>query len=270
MTRTPLRGLAPLLTARTGSRPHQQLPASDGVRRPHRWLLHGGRPASRWLIRRRFAVRLHHPEHVPRRGGVVLAANHIGWGDGPVLAIFSPRPVHALTKVEMFAGPLGAFLRTCGQIPLDRFAVDVTAVRTCLRVLRDGGVVGVFPEGRRGGGDLSRFHRGAAYLALTTGAPVVPVVVIGTREPGQRSGELPRRGGCVDLYYGEPLRLTQQPWPRTREQVEQASLLLRRHMLATIDTARAATGRDLPGPLAPDDLEDDPYTGLVHLDPGAP
>ncbi|MFW6774832.1 lysophospholipid acyltransferase family protein [Nocardioides sp. CPCC 205120] len=248
---------------------HREAPRSDGVRLPHRWLLHGGRPATRWLVRRRFSVRLHHPERVPARGGVVLAANHVGWADGPLLAIFSPRPAHALTKVEMFTGPLGAFLRTCGQVPLDRFHPDPAAIRTCLGLLRAGRVVGVFPEGRRGPGDLSRFHRGPAYLALVTGAPVVPVVILGTREPGGRSGDLPRRGAHVDLYYGEPLRLPRQPWPRTREQVEEASLLLRRHMLTTLDAARAATGRDLPGPLPPDDLEEDPYSGLVLLEPGS-
>ncbi|MDT9592243.1 lysophospholipid acyltransferase family protein [Nocardioides zeae] len=238
--------------------------------RPRRWLLHGGRPTSRFLIRRGFGVRVHHGERVPPRGGVILAANHIGFADGPLLAIFSPRPVHALTKQEMFAGPLGAFLRTCGQVPLDRFHVDRGAVRTCVDVIERGGAVGVFPEGRRGPGDLSRFHRGAAYLALVSGAPVVPVAILGTREPGGSSRDLPRRGTTVHLHYGEPLRLQQQAWPRRREQVEEVSLLLRRRMLDNLAAATATTGLELPGPLPPDDLDDDPYTGLVPLEPGAP
>ncbi len=58
-----------------------------------------------------------------------MAANHVGWLDGPLLAICAPRPVHALTKQEMFAGPLGPFLRAAGQIELDRFHVDVAAIR---------------------------------------------------------------------------------------------------------------------------------------------
>ncbi|MCH1867014.1 1-acyl-sn-glycerol-3-phosphate acyltransferase [Nocardioides sp. CFH 31398] len=242
---------------------HRRVPASDHVRHPSRWLLHGGRPLSRWLIRRRFAVRTHGGGHVPARGGVILAANHIGWSDGPLLAIFSPRPAHVLTKVEMFDGALGAFLTACGQLPLDRFSYDPHAVRTCLRVLRDGGVVGVFPEGRRGGGDLERFHRGAAYLALVTGAPVVPVAVLGTREPGGRASDVPGPGAVVDLVYGDPVHLGRQDWPRTREQVTRASLFVRERMLAHLDEARQRTGRDLPGPLAPGELEDDPYTGLI-------
>ena len=115
---------------------------------------------------------------------MILASNHIGIIDGPLLAVFSPRPVHALTKQEMFEGRLGRFLRASGQIPLDRFHADPGAIRSCLRVVRDGGVAGIFPEGTRGDGELHRFHHGAAYLALVTGAPVVPVTMLGTRPPG--------------------------------------------------------------------------------------
>lgn len=256
--------------ARSGGEAYAGLPRSAEGRAPHRWLLRGGRPASRWLVRRRFAVEVHGAERFPRRGPVVVAANHVGWADGPLMAIFSPRPVHALTKAEMFAGPLGVFLRTCGQVPLDRFAVDPGALRTCLRLLRAGHVVGIFPEGRRGAGDLSRFHRGAAYLALVTGAPVVPLIVLGSREPGAPSGALPPRGGTVHLVYGDPVRVAPAGWPRRREQLDQVSLLLRERMLAVLDEARTTTGRDLPGPLPPDDpaLAEDPPTGTVPI-PGA-
>ena len=61
---------------------------SRGVRRPARWLLYGGRPAGRFVIRRRYDVRLHHADRVPRRGPVILAANHVGVADGPMVAIF--------------------------------------------------------------------------------------------------------------------------------------------------------------------------------------
>ena len=69
-------------------------------------------------------------------------------------------------------------------------------MKTCLRVLRDGGVVGIFPEGTRGAGEFDRFHRGAAYLALVTGAPVVPVVILGTREPGGGTERAARRAAA--------------------------------------------------------------------------
>jgi 1-acyl-sn-glycerol-3-phosphate acyltransferase len=227
-------------------------------------LLHPLRAPARALVRRRIGVRVHGAERVPARGPVIVAANHVGLADGPLLAIFAPRPVHALTKHEMFQGVLGRFLLASGQIPLDRFHTDTAAVRTSLRVLRDGGVLGVFPEGRRGPGDLRRFHRGAAYLALVTGAPVVPAIFFGTREPGGHTDSLPRRGAVVDLVLGAPYHLGQLPWPRTKEQVEHASVLLREHMLVHLDLAHASTGRTLPGPLPADDVEPDPATGVTE------
>ena len=239
------------------------LPRSHGVRLPRRRTLQVLRPIARWVMRRRFAVRVHGAERVPSSGPVIFAANHLGVSDGPVLAIFGPRPVHALTKVEMFEGLMGFVLRMAGQIPIDRFSTDPTAVKTCFAALRAGRAVGIFPEGRRGTGDLTRFHRGAAYFALASGAPVVPVIFLGTREPGGHTDSLPRRGGTVDMVMGEPITLPRQDWPRTREQVERASTLLREHMLATLADALAQTGRELPGPLPAGEVEPDPATGVT-------
>jgi 1-acyl-sn-glycerol-3-phosphate acyltransferase len=240
------------------------LPRTEATRRPPAWLLRGGRPFGRFVVRRRFGVRIHGAENFPPTGPVILAGNHIGVVDGPLLGLFSPRPVHALTKIEMFHGALGRLLTAAGQVPVDRYAVDPAAVRACLRLLRDGAVVGVFPEGTRGAGDLGRFHRGAAYLGLVTGAPIVPVSMIGTREPGAGSNALPTKGTTVDIVYGAPYCLEATPWPRTKEQVGHASLLLRRHMLAGLDEALALTGRELPGPLPRGQMDDDPDTGVVE------
>lgn len=242
---------------------HLALPRTDRTQHPPRYLLHPLRPVARWILRRRYRVVVHHAERVPTTGPVVLAANHAGVIDGPLLAIFAPRPVHALTKSEMFAGRLGGFLLRSGQVPLDRFRTDVAAVRSCLRVLRDGGVVGIFPEGRRGSGELERFHRGTAYFALAAGAPVVPVAMFGTREPGGSSGSLPRRGATLHLVVGRPVDVPHQPWPRTREQVGELSRSLWEHMRAELDAARRETGGVLPGPLPLGDLEPDPATGVA-------
>lgn len=246
---------------------HHEPPSSAHIVHPPRLALHRLRFSAQRVLRRRYDIRLHGTEHVPASGPVILAANHIGVLDGPLLAIFAPRPVHALTKHEMFRGRTGRFLRRSGQIPVDRFAVDPHAVRTALRVLRDGGVVGVFPEGTRGDGELHRFHRGAAYLALVSGAPVVPVIIFGSREPGGGIDSTPTRGGRIDLEFGRPVTLDAQPWPRTKGMVRDASMLLRERLLETLDEARDRTGRDLPGPLPAGQTEDDPATGLVDEEP---
>lgn len=213
---------------------------------------------------RRWKISVHGAESVPQTGPVILASNHIGLVDGPLLAIFAPRPVHALTKQEMFEGKLGRVLHATGQIPLNRFAADPAAIKSCLRVLRDGNVVGIFPEGTRGDGWLPRFHHGAAYLALVTGAPVVPVTMIGTRLPGAASNSLPPAGAAIDIVFGTPWQQQAQPWPRRREHVRATSALLREHMRTGIEAALARTGRTLPGPLPAGQSEDDPDTGLAN------
>jgi 1-acyl-sn-glycerol-3-phosphate acyltransferase len=248
---------------------HLHPPRSDRVKPAPRYLLHSPlRPFARFVIRRRFTVRVTDPGNVPASGPIIYASNHVGVIDGPLLAIFAPRPAHALTKVEMFKGLLGRFLWHSGQIPLDRFHTDPRAVKTCLRALRDGRAIGIYPEGSRGPGDLERFHRGAAYLALVSGAPVIPVTMLGSREPGGTSGSLPRKGATIDMVFGEIYRTEAVAWPRTREQVEKTSLLLREHMLVQLDRARASTGRELPGPLPLTDVDPDPQTGVT--DQGAP
>lgn len=246
---------------------HLEPPGSAQVPHPPRLMLHRLRPPAQRYLRRRWDVRVHHDERVPLAGPVVLAANHAGVLDGPLLAIFAPRPVHAWTKEEMFRGRTGRFLHQSGQIPLDRFHPDPRAVRIALRVLREDGVMGVFPEGSRGDGELHRFHHGAAYLALVTGAPVVPAILLGTRDPGGSISSTPHRGAVIDLAFGPPLTLEARPWPRTPGMVREASMLLRERMLETLDEARALTGRDLPGPLPAGQTEDDPETGLVDEGP---
>jgi len=241
---------------------HHHLPAS-AAKHPARALIRSLRAPARFVVRRRISVTTHGTEHVPADGPVILASNHVGVADGPLLAIFSPRPVHALTKKEMFDGRLGRFLLSSGQVPLDRFNSDPAAVKACLRVLRDGGVVGIFPEGSRGSGELHRFHRGAAYLALVSGAPIVPVIQFGTREPGAGSGALPKRGGHVDMVYGPPHTFEAMPWPRTKQAVEDASRTLRDVMHAHLDYAKQLTGRTLPGPIPRSkDQDPDPDTGI--------
>lgn len=234
------------------------------TRHPHRLMLRTLRPPARWIIRRRFGVTVHEIDHVPATGPVIFASNHVGVADGPLLAVYSPRPVHALTKEEMFEGKLSRFLLLSGQIPLDRFHADPGAVKTCLRVLADGGAVGIFPEGSRGAGEYDRFHRGAAYLGLVSGAPIVPVAQFGTREPGEGSSALPKKGGHVDLVYGAPYTFDKVGWPRTKQRVEDASFALREFMVEHLESAKKLTGRTLPGPIprGKDKESDDPDTGI--------
>lgn len=221
------------------------------------------RPVVGAALRAYWDVHEHGLERVPADGPVIFASNHAGWLDGPLLTMLSPRPVHALTKQEMFEGRMGAFLTGAGQIPLNRFGADPSAVRSSLRVLRDGGAIGIFPEGTRGAGELEVFHHGVSYLALASGAAVVPVTQVGTREPGGGTSSLPRRGGRIDVSYGETWRTTRTPWPRTREHTLATSALLWSHLRDQQSRALDMIGRSLPGPLPAGDVEEEPDTGFV-------
>ncbi|HET8603681.1 MAG TPA: lysophospholipid acyltransferase family protein [Marmoricola sp.] len=231
---------------------HAELPRTDGVRPPVRLLLHSRlRDVAGAVARRRWAIELRGTANFPESGPVVVAANHIGFLDGPLMAILSPRPVHALTKREMFEGTMGAFLAASGQIPIWRRAADPAALRTALRVLRDGNVVGVFPEGTRGAGRVHSAEGGAAYLAMAAGATVVPLSMLGTREVGGSLNSVPAPGTRMVMTYGAPLAVPQQGWPRRRDDVRTLTDHIRRQLLATMREAEAATGLALPGPVPP-------------------
>jgi 1-acyl-sn-glycerol-3-phosphate acyltransferase len=228
-----------------------ELPSTVGVRAPRTRLLTAGRPAAQALLRGWYDMEFHGVERVPATGPLVMAANHVGWIDGPLLAICSPRPVHALTKQEMFTNGLGGFLLASGQIPLDRFHVDLRAIRIAVQALRQGLAVGMFPEGTRGPGDMTSPRGGAAYLALVTGAPVVPVSFLGTREPGGSDGSIPPRGSRIAMTFGEPVRLGSRPWPRTQQELAEATKVIAAAILQTMRNAEEATSMTLPGPLGP-------------------
>lgn len=214
-------------------------------------LLHHGRRPAAALVHRIYDVEIDGAEHVPATGPVIVVANHISFIDGPLLSIVGPRPVHSLTKVEMFHGPVGAFLHATGQIPVSRHETDIAAVRISLEVLRAGGVLGVYPEATRGPGDLSSFRRGAAYFAMVTGAPVVPLIYLGTRPAGTPISSIPRPGTRMAMTFGPTLQVPARPWPRRSADVAELTDRIRNAMLETLRSAQDATGLSLPGP-APD------------------
>ncbi len=143
---------------------------------------------------------------VPAAGPVILAVNHRSLIDGPLIFGFVDRPVACLVKSEAFVPVLGRLLRDAGQISVVRDTVDPHPVRLSLRILDAGGVVGVFPEGTRGDGAVGRAKPGVGYLALRTGATVVPVACHGTAELVRTVRRTP-----VRLEFGEPLHFAKVP-----------------------------------------------------------
>ncbi|MGB9781697.1 MAG: lysophospholipid acyltransferase family protein [Moorellaceae bacterium] len=118
----------------------------------------------------------------PPEGPVIVVANHRSLWDPVAVGVAVPRQVRFMAKEELFRIPgLGFLLRALGAYPVKRGKSDRAALQASLDILRQGQVVGLFPEGTRvRGRELGRFYGGAALLALKTGAPLVPVALKGT------------------------------------------------------------------------------------------
>jgi len=132
---------------------------------------------ARLLTKFIWSLRVYGRENVPKQGPLIVAANHIHWMDPVALAIAIPRTVRFMAKQELFKNPaFGCFVRSLGAFPVKRGEPDRSAIRTSLEVLRDGGVLGLFPEGTRSRtGDLKEAEPGVAVLAVRGKAPVLPV-----------------------------------------------------------------------------------------------
>ena len=202
----------------------ERLPSARGA-------VYGSRLA-RFLVWLGWRRSVHGAELVPRTGPVILAPNHLGFLDGPFLFGVCPRPVHTLTKHEMFAGPLGWVLRWVGQIPIDRDQPGRAALQAVTAVLADGRVVAIYPEGTRGVGDFSELRPGLAWFALRSGAPVVPVVFLGSGSRGTTLGSLPRFRSRLQVVFGEPVHVGTGDGRTSRAALQAASEELRDALVA--------------------------------------
>ncbi len=170
---------------------------------------------------------------VPKSGPVILAVNHTAFLDGPLVVGVTKRPVHVFSKAELFHGPLGLALRAIGQIPVHRDTADLAALTAGLDVLARGGVLAVFPEGSRGKGDFSDMRDGLAWLAMRSGAPIVPVVCIGTGTGGRTIGGIARPGARLTAAYGPPFVVPVPPdRPRSRTALTAAAAMVREQLVA--------------------------------------
>ncbi|MEV5352818.1 lysophospholipid acyltransferase family protein [Streptomyces sp. NPDC086081] len=181
---------------------------------------------------------------VPATGPVILAVNHSHNIDGPMVMGVAPRPTHFLIKKEAFVGPLDPFLTGIGQLKVDRDTTDRTAITRALGVLDNGGVLGIFPEGTRGEGDFASLRAGLAYFAVRSGAPIVPVAVLGSSErPGRLIKALPPLRSRVDVVFGEPFEAGDGSGRRTRKALDEATGRIQKQLAAHLENARRLTRR---------------------------
>lgn len=143
-------------------------------------LLH--RAGFRAFLRALYRAEVRGAERVPAQGPCILVANHESVVDPFLLALVTTREVRYMAKAELFRRrSLDALMRSLGAFPVERGAGDRAALAHAAALLERGEVLGIFPQGTAKRHRPRVWHRGAARLALATGAPVVPVRLLGTR-----------------------------------------------------------------------------------------
>lgn len=144
-----------------------------------------------------FRIQVIGKENIPKSGPVIICSNHISNYDPPTVGITSPRPIHFMAKEELFEKKgLGFILRNVRAFPVKRGMRDRNALRTGLKILEEGNVIGLFPEGTRSkDGVLKKGLAGAGFFAMRSKAKVIPCAIIGNYEKKK----------TLTVVYGEPI-----------------------------------------------------------------
>lgn len=153
------------------------------------------------ILKKMYRVEVKGLEHFPEQGGVLLCSNHIDNMDPPILGVTCPRPISFMAKTELFNVPiLSGIIKKLNAFPVKRGGNDREALRTGLKVLKEGKVLGLFPEGTRSKtGKLGKGLAGAGYFALRTNAQVIPCAIIGSYRIFQK----------VKVIYGKPIDMSE-------------------------------------------------------------
>jgi 1-acyl-sn-glycerol-3-phosphate acyltransferase len=199
------------------------------------------RKVATMVVRLVFRIDIRGLEHLPKSGPVLIAGNHTGWLDGPLVQILLPRPCAFLVKSELYDTPFRPILEFARQIPVRRGAPDRTALRRAIAVLAGGGVLGVFPEGTRGVGALETVQHGIGYIALraqdqSAPCPIVPVVCTGTAEALPKGAKFVKLRTPISIVFGPAFTLTVDGNPRARSTVAAAAEQIRLRLLDHLET----------------------------------
>ncbi len=164
-------------------------------------------------------------EHFPKTGGVLICANHIDALDPPVVGITAPRDVNFMAKEELFNMLVfKGLLPKLRAFPVKRGMSDREALRKAISLLKNGEVMGLFPEGTRSKtGELGKGFSGAGFFALKGEAVVVPCAIIGPYKLFKR----------VQVVYGTPIDM--EPFRERRASAEEVTGVIMQHIQNLID-----------------------------------
>lgn len=193
-------------------------PPAEGSYVLPQWAIQIIRAALFKIFRLFFRLRLSGVEHIPREGGLIIAANHQTYLDPFWVGSPIKRPLRFLAWDKVLGWfVIGPIMRWLGAWPLQVQRADARAYRRSVQWLRSGGALVIFPEGRRGDPDgaLQTFKHGTARLALEADVPIVPVTIRGGEKVWSREQRVPRPGR-VEIVYHPARRLAPLPGESTR------------------------------------------------------
>lgn len=183
----------------------------------------------RWLFRvffkLFFRLKVIGKENIPESGAVILCSNHISVLDPPILGTPLKRKVRFMAKQELFQIFIfGKIITRLGAFPVKRGGISKDSIKTTLTILRNGGVLGIFPEGTRNS-QSGAVKRGAATFAIRSDAAIIPVAIIGRYEWFRQ----------MKVVYGEPINIDTYRENKDPARVEQVSELIMKHIRELYD-----------------------------------
>jgi|LSQX01.3.fsa_nt_gb 1-acyl-sn-glycerol-3-phosphate acyltransferase len=159
-------------------------------------------------------------DNIPEKGGVILCSNHPGTFDMFFIACKVKRLVHYMAKEELFKNPILAYiLSKLGAFPVKRGTADINSIKTALKLLKEGKILGILPEGTRTGFNTKRKIRpkaGAALIAVKANVPIVPAAI---------SGDYRKLFSKVKVKFGKPFYINSEPDKKyTKDELEKISM----------------------------------------------
>lgn len=164
------------------------------------------------------------------KGKAIIISNHLSMWDPLLISVVFPRHIFWMGKIELFKNPVArAFFNMVKAFPVRRGEGDLAAIRHAFRVLRDGKLFGIFPEGTRiKSGGLRRFEPGTSMIALKSDAPIVPVYLKGTYKPFRR----------MKMIIGEPIRLADYVGTKTDQHSVEAATTFLHHKIEDLQNTK--------------------------------
>lgn len=144
-----------------------------------------------------FRIKIEGKENIPQNGACIICANHKSYFDPPLLVAFNERHITMIAKKDLLKNPLMGWLcKVFGAFMVERDGKDIEAVKQSLRILKNGEILGIFPEGTRNGmAKGEKVKNGAILMAIKSGAPIIPAGIKGDYKLFRK----------VTLTYGEPI-----------------------------------------------------------------